>query len=204
MRKFHKYLGLILLIPFLGWAVTGVFFFIKPGYQAAYERLSVRSYPIVESMMINPRENWQETRSIKTILGLHLLVKIDNQWQHWDPVTNSTVEVASESDVKRLVTDAISSNLARYGKVVTVEKTDTNDFKITTEKAINIKFNWQQLSFRQSGPDTEFIDMIYKVHYLQWTGIEIIDRFLGVIGLAAVVILGLLGLKMSLRKRPVN
>ena len=32
-RRAHRMLGLILLLPICGWAVTGFVFFIKPGYE---------------------------------------------------------------------------------------------------------------------------------------------------------------------------
>ena len=76
MRKFHKILGLVLVLPFVGWAVTGVFFFIKPGYSEAYQSLKVKSYPISSRLpALTPSPDWQEIRWTESVIGLHLLVK---------------------------------------------------------------------------------------------------------------------------------
>jgi len=45
-RKLHKITGLILLLPFIAWSATAVFFLIRPAYEQAYERLAVREYPL--------------------------------------------------------------------------------------------------------------------------------------------------------------
>lgn len=41
----HRLLGIVLLLPMLGWAGTGLVFFVKPGYDAAYGELKVRDVP---------------------------------------------------------------------------------------------------------------------------------------------------------------
>ena len=40
-RLLHKIIGVVLLLPLLGWAATGAIFFIKPGYAGAYEQLAI-------------------------------------------------------------------------------------------------------------------------------------------------------------------
>jgi hypothetical protein len=35
-RTAHRLLGLVLLAPLCGWALTGLVFFFKPGYARAY------------------------------------------------------------------------------------------------------------------------------------------------------------------------
>ncbi len=41
-RRFHRLLGLVLLLPILGWAATGLVFFTKPGYAQAYAGIQIR------------------------------------------------------------------------------------------------------------------------------------------------------------------
>ena len=41
-RILHRIIGIALLLPFFGWAITGMVFFIKPGYAGAYEILTPR------------------------------------------------------------------------------------------------------------------------------------------------------------------
>ncbi|TQV77237.1 hypothetical protein FLL45_04635 [Aliikangiella marina] len=200
MRKLHKYLGITLLLPFIGWVITGLFFFIKPGYQAAYESLSVRTYPLVATISYTPQKNWQQIKVIKTILGKHLLIKEDMGWVQLDPSSYERLASPTKQAIKKLIDDATQMNSERYGNTVSIEALENGRFLVTTDKQIKITLDWNSLSLRQIGPDTEFIDQMYKIHYLQWTGNKTLDKYLGVIGLAAVLILSLLGLKMSLRK----
>ena len=87
LKKIHTILGLILIVPLLAWAFTGLIFLIKPGYSQAYEQLSLQLYPIDQHDIALPEKPWIEVRLLKTILGHHLLVKSDNTWQHLDPIT---------------------------------------------------------------------------------------------------------------------
>ncbi len=57
-----------------------------------------------------------------------------------------------------------------------------------------------RLSLRQRGRDTERIDLLYRIHYLQWTGIPNLDRLLGALALTFVLALTLLGLRLALRR----
>ncbi|MBV1909425.1 MAG: hypothetical protein KUG78_08885 [Kangiellaceae bacterium] len=197
MKKIHKKLGLILLLPFVCWTVTGVFFFIKPGYQQAYQSLAIKSYPLDTAIGIPDDSSWNEVRLINTILGTHLLVRTGDNWQQLDPKSLRQRAVPNESEVRQLVADAISEDKSRYGEIEFVSNTE-----VKTSNNIEINLNWSQLQLSQKGPDTNFINLMYKIHYLQWTGIAAFDKFLGIIGLALVLILSLLGTRMALVKNP--
>ena len=54
VRKFHRLVGLVMLLPLITWAATGAVFFIKPGYGAAYDALPIRTYPIEGSITVRP------------------------------------------------------------------------------------------------------------------------------------------------------
>lgn len=58
------------------------------------------------------------------------------------------------------------------------------------------------MSLQQRGSDTRRIDLLYRIHYLQWTGIKILDKVLGFTGLALVLTLTALGAWLAFR-RPV-
>ncbi|TQV87290.1 PepSY domain-containing protein [Aliikangiella coralliicola] len=199
MKKIHQYLGLLMLLPFLAWAVTGVFFFVKPGYKQAYEKLSIQTYSLAQLPEVATEPGWQEMRWVRSILGLHLLVRESDKWHHIDPQTMQVNDTPTMRQVRRLVDDAVQMNPQRYGNIQTIE-----DLKVTMDTGVVINLNWSQLKFYQKGPDTHFINRMYKIHYLQWTGIETIDRVLGIIGLTVVVILALLGTLMTFRRRVKN
>lgn len=92
------------------------------------------------------------------------------------------------------MTDAISVNPQRYGRIVQVAGltalTDTN---------VEIKLDWTRLTLQQSGRDTRRIDLLYRIHYLQWTGIKSLDNVLGLLGLTLVLALTVLGARLAIR-----
>ena len=195
-RKIHRTIGLILLLPMLGWAITGVIFFIKPGYKEAYGQLPLKKYPIEKSLIISPKNKWEEVKLSKTILGHHLLVKVDGIVKHLDPATLQEKAPPSSLQYKRLIEDAVSTNKERYGEVVTVSNNNA-----LTSTGVEIKLDWLNLALKQKGNDTKLIDFLYKIHYLQWTPSTLINQFFGAIGLLLLIILTLCGFKIYITNR---
>jgi len=200
MKRLHQYLGLLMLLPFVAWAITGVFFFIKPGYKAAYESLPVKTYPLSIESMIAPRlpntVDWIELRQIRTILGDHIIAKNVDGWQQLSPLSFEVINKPTSEEVSLLVKDAISINKVRYGDIKSID-----DLSIITTTNIRISLNWKQLSFYQQGKDTDFINTMYDIHYLRWTGIKSVDQVLGLVGLALVLILAGLGILIMVKRQ---
>jgi hypothetical protein len=190
-RALHRILGLVMLLPLTGWAITGAFFFIKPGYAGAYELLQVKTYPLEPNIALQTDPSWFEVRLIKTILGEHLLARTSNGWLHLDPHSLQSKPEPSREDVVALVADAASANPARYGRVSGI-----NGSTIITDTGVSIELDWNRLSLTQHGKDTDRIDLLYKIHYLQWTGVKTIDKVLGALGIILVVVLSGLGARL--------
>jgi len=184
-----------MILPFFAWAVTGFIFFVKPGYGGAYEILQPKAYPLDKDVSINPDPQWLEFRFLRTTLGDHLLVKTAEGWQHLDSATLAPRSAPSDQEIRALVQDAISVNPNRYGQIV-----DISASRITTDTGIRITLDWNRLSLSQRGPDTDQIDMLYRIHYLQWTGLAVIDRVIGITGIVLILILSAVGLKLFLSK----
>lgn len=180
----------------VGWAITGVIFFIKPGYKGAYEQLALKTYPIEKPLTIFPKKKWEEVKLIKTILGHHLLVKIDGNVEHLDPVTLQKKETPSSSQSKRLIEDAVSNNVERYGNIVSV-----SDNYAKSSTGVEITLDWRNLRLRQKGDDTKLINLLYKIHYLQWTPFKEVNQILGIIGLLLLITLSVFGFKIYIRNR---
>lgn len=182
-----------MLVPLFGWAITGFIFFVKPGYEGAYELLQPKTYPMDgEKIAVTPDVSWLEFRYFKTVLGNHLVVRTAQGWQHLDPATLAAKAKPTEEEIKKLLLDAFSANPQRYGQVSTIE-----GGTVTTTTNVRVALNWNRLSLQQTGKDTERIDWLYKIHYLQWTGVKWLDRILGMLGLALIVILSVLGLMLQ-------
>ncbi len=195
LRKAHRVVGIVLLIPFFAWALTGLFFFIKPGYAGAYEMLAPKTYPLGEQTPVKADANWQELRYIRTILGNHLLVRTTAGWANLDPVTHQPRSLPSDSELRSLLKDAFSSNPQRYGEIVSVSGNTAK-----TNTGVEVSLDWNRMSLQQKGTDTDRIDLLYKIHYLQWTGQKSIDRVLGLVGIALVLVLTTLGALLAFRR----
>lgn len=192
MRKIHQILGLLMLLPFIAWAVTGTYFFFKPGYQEAYQPLNIKTYPLsaIENL---PSGTWLKSKQINTVLGQHVLLKDNTQWHHFIMPNWQAIEAPTKAQVTALVSDAITANKIRYGEIKSVTGN-----KVMTTTDVTITLNWPQLSLRQQGKDTDFINTMYNIHYLRWTGNKTLDQYLGVIGLFLVLVLAGIGTWMTI------
>lgn len=195
-KKVHRFLGLLLVLPLVGWIVTGFIFLIKPGYSGAYEMVSPNLYPIEDVFTIDPKEDWVETRLLKTVLGHHLLVNNGRQWLHLDPQSMTEKARPSDADVVRLLEDALKFNKERYGVIQS-----SRDSEFITTTGIELSLDWNALRISQYGRDTKLIDTLYKIHYLQWLGNRQANNVLGVIGLLALTLLVIYGVVLYLRSR---
>jgi len=195
VRTLHRILGIVMLLPLAGWAITGAVFFIKPGYAGAYEQLAIRTYPLDDNMPIRIQP-WREARLVKTILGTHLLTRTDTGWRNLDPATLRIAPVPSQDKLRLLFEDAFAANPDRYGRVAT--QTDQN---ARTTTGVEVTLDWNRLALQQRGRDTDRIDALYKVHYLQWTGVKALDKVLGVVGLLLLVTLATLGVRLAFGRR---
>ena len=190
-RALHRIIGLVMLLPLTGWAVTGAVFFLKPGYGDAYELLQVKTYPLEPNIALQADPSWLEVRLVKTILGEHLLARTSNGWLHLDPSNLEPKPEPSIDEVRALVTDAVSANPARYGRISGIEGST-----ITTDTSVRIELDWTRLALAQRGKDTDRIDLLYKIHYLQWTGVNSLDKVLGALGIILVLVLSGLGARL--------
>jgi hypothetical protein len=193
-KRLHKLIGLTLLLPFIGWVVTAFIFYFKPGYDQAYESLRFKTYPLENINILPGNPQWREIRYFRTILGNHLCVRRENTWVQLDPVTLETRPAATEGDLRTLLIDAFSSNPGRYGSIAVISEEG-----IVTTTGVRITVDWERMNLYQRGADTDLIDLLYKVHYLQWTGIETVDKILGPLGLLLILILSILGITLALK-----
>jgi len=190
-RVLHKTIGIVLLLPFLGWAITGAIFFIKPGYSGAYEQLTVRTYPLEDNLSLRAQA-WREARVVKTILGTHLLVRTDAGWRNLEPATLRIAPAPPQEKLRLLFEDAFTANPDRYGRVAS-----QIDLTAHTTTDVDVTLDWNRLTLQQRGRDTARIDALYRVHYLQWTGYKTLDKILGLVGLVLLVTLTYLGARLA-------
>lgn len=192
-RSFHKILGLIMLLPFIAWSTSAVFFLVRPGYDEAYERPNVRQYPAQSAYTIPVNEDWLETRYFNTVLGEHLIIRQLDGWRHLHADSLQEWVLPSQSQVSLLLEEAIAANARRYGELISVDGSQA-----TTDTGVELSLDWTTLSISQSGRDSRWIDRIYSIHYLQWTGIELIDNLLGLAGLFLLMTITYTGSRLAI------
>ena len=198
VRRLHRWVGIVMLLPFVGWAIIGAIFFIKPGYGGAYEAIAVKTYPLDAAVTLPSNPTWLEARYLKTVLGEHLLVRTATGWTHLDPATLKERPAPDAVALRALLDDAFTANPARYGHIARID-----GLSVTTDTGVRVTLSWPRLSLTQRGPDTDRIDGLYKIHYLQWTGIAAVDKVLGLVGLVLILTLSGLGVWLLLRSRAV-
>lgn len=195
-RKIHRLVGITLLLPFVAWSTTAIFFLVRPAYNDAYEQLQVRQLPMQNIIQFVPDPDWQEARFSRTVLGEHLLVRDSQGWQHLDAFALDPRPGPTGEELRLLVNDAISHNPERYGQVESMSGMD-----VVTDTGVDITVNWESLTMTQRGPDTRWIDLVYDIHYLRWTGFEVFDRIFGLFGLFLLMYMTYSGARMALGRR---
>lgn len=190
--RLHRWTGIVLLTPLLAWCLTGLVFLIQPSYGAAYEALPVRAYPLSEPLTIRPQEDWLEYKVLRSVLGTHLLVRSASGWRHLNPATMAPFEGDAQQQ-RSLISDAIAAKSERYGYLL-----EGQSDPYITSTDVRISLQWNTLSLQQNGLDTQWIDRMYRVHYLQWTGVKPLDKALGVLGLLLLILISVSGVRLLL------
>jgi hypothetical protein len=90
------------------------------------------------------------------------------------------------------VADALAARAERYGGVSRVDGTT-----VETSTGARVTLDWNRLSLSQRGRDTDRIDALYRIHYLQWTGVPSLDKVLGFMGLTLLLALSGLGARLA-------
>lgn len=195
-KKLHRLIGLAVAVPLLLWALTGIVFLVKPGYAGAYDQLSPQRYEIRNAIRLMPAKDWREIKLFRTVLGDHLIVNAGGIWRHLDPATLLDRPPPSESELKALIGDAITSDSERYGNIV-----DVQSGKVSTDTGVEITLDWSRVKLEQRGRDTRLINTLYKIHYLQWLGEQKADKALGVLGILLLIASLASGLIMVRKRR---
>ncbi|MDO8908143.1 MAG: hypothetical protein Q7W55_06555 [Pseudohongiella sp.] len=195
-RRIHRLTGIVLLLPFLAWSSTAVFFLVRPAYDQAYEQLRVRQLPVIGSLTLAPAAEWEEMRVFRTVLGNHLIVREAGRWQHLNADTLIPWAQPDASEMQRLLEDAFNANPTRYGRVLAME----NNLALT-DTGVQISINWDTMSLYQTGRDTYWINKVYDIHYLRWTGYRPFDNVFGLFGLFLLMYMTFSGARMAFGRR---
>ena len=178
--KLHRWLAIVLVGLLVVWSATGLLFHLKPGWDRAYDQL---------------RAERSKVESLDTAIG-------PLQRKAGELVdANGSKLVLDEAAVRTLVIDAVSRSphRAAYGDIASVSLTErTAQVKFTSGITVEVGRHDARLS--QRGADTDRIDWLYRIHYLQWTGNATFDRAFAVLGLVLIWAVMIPGLVLFVRR----
>lgn len=214
LRSFHKWMGLILLLPFLVWTVTGLLFALKPGWGPAYEYLSPWSTPPKQPVRAMSLASFAATSAAEDAISIELqhsalgpLFKLENApgsegGTLFDATSGKRLDPLSIENAETLVLAGVAKSMdsSRYGSLKSHEAKGT-DIEFVFSGGPHVTINLHTASLRQSGPDTERINWLYKLHYMQWTGNARLDRIVGFAFLVFVWLLAGAGVVLTWRVR---
>lgn len=189
----HRFTGALLLLPLAAWTLTALFFLLRPGFEQAYAPLQPNRLPLDPAIQLQPDPAWEEARLFRTVLGHHLMIREAGQWRHLNAATLEPFAPPDRIALQALLEDAFLSNPQRFGRLVTAE-----EGQATTDTGVHISLDWNTLTLSQSGRDTRWIDRVYAIHYLRWTGHRRIDQAWGLLGLMLLLYMTYSGTRMLL------
>lgn len=204
--SFHRWAAVVLVAMLVVWSITGLLFHLKPGWNRAYDQLSVKRDEPIDLASIVPMASLtapagtslkpSSIELFQTALGPMYRVTTAEGSSIIDATTGKARSFTPE-EVTRLVDDAVSHSPFenRYGAHVGI----ANDaVRYAGDQVVTFSPTTMRLS--QEGRDTRRIDWYYRMHYLQWTGNPTVDKVLAIGGLALIWIVMIPGVVLFVRQ----
>ncbi|MBI5434804.1 MAG: hypothetical protein HZA52_18370 [Planctomycetes bacterium] len=220
MRRFHRLLGTILVLPLVLWIATGVLFHVKHRYDEAYEALAVppESAPDWSRATVAPADVLATGLADAPLtLAAHPSGRLAYFGRRGaapvaiDAETGAPIEPASDGVARRWLAAALarSPHAARYGEEIGAEearetsaRTGAEDpvLVVRTSGAKTVRIDRVTGEIRQSGELNSFIDATYAMHYLQWTPWPALNVALVLVAVPLVLLLAFTGARLALQK----
>lgn len=223
MRRLHRIVGSLLVLPLVVWIATGVLFHVKHRYDEAYEALAVppERAPDWASARLAPADVLARARvEPPLVLGVHpsgalaYFARRADAPIAIDATSGAELALAGEADARRWIAAALarSPHAARHGELVAevaplatnVRSTRTGVadpalvFETTGAKRITVDRVTGELA--QTGALNDFIDATYALHYLQWTPWSAVNVGLVLVALPLVLLLAATGVRLLFAK----
>ncbi len=193
------------------WSSTGLLFHLKPGWDRAYDQLSAerRASPL-QLAVVAPvgalRASHADAAIVRielfdTALGALYRVTTTEGSELVDATTGRSRPPLDAADARTLASDAITRSAHRdgYGAISDV----VLDARVATLRFASgavVEVGRRDARISQRGPDTDRIDWLYRIHYLQWTGNRSVDRVLSMLGLAWIWAVMVPGIVLFVRR----
>ncbi len=192
----------MLVIPLVVWTVTGLLFHLKPGWSRAYDMLDPERPGMVHLDRLTLPANVTHVEAFATAIGPLARVTTDKGDELYDLDSGTRRSPLSIDVAQALAVDAIkrSKFAASYGDCAKVTSTETS-VKLECSDGPTIEVGRNDARISQRGPDTDRIDWLYRIHYLQWTGMKTFDKIFALVGLGLVWLVMIPGIVLFVRRR---
>jgi hypothetical protein len=198
-------------LPFALWATTGLLFHLKPGWDRAYERLSIESQePTLDAAVLidvmSILGNGAPATRVElfgSVLGPLYRISRAGGTSLVDGQNGSLISPLSRAEGLRLVDNAVARSPHRdaYGERIAV-KFESKQLRVRFKGGRTVSLNRNSGELAQKGSDTDVIDWLYRIHYMQWTGQVWADRILSTTSIVGVWLVTMLGVVLLARSRP--
>jgi len=221
MRRFHRMIGLTLVLPLLLWVFTGLLFHVKHRYGEAYEALAVPRAvePDWSLARISPAQVIDRgLAEAPLVLDVHPSGRLVYYGELGgapvavDAVSGATLDTATPQEARAWVAAALakSPNAQRYGSEIGSEPSKASSARTRSENpALTLRFSGAKTvrvdlitgEITQTGALNDFIDATYRVHYLQWTPWSWLNIALVLASIPLVLVLAATGMRMAFARR---
>lgn len=203
-RTIHRWLAIVLVAPLVIWSITGLLFHLKPGWSRAYDMLDAeRPGATFHATQLANVGDFEHLDVFDTAVGPLARVTTAKGTQLLD-LGGKPRSPLSIEDARTLALDAVarSAHRAEYGEPGAITATDER-VTIAFSAGPVVDVGRADARISQRGPDTDRIDWLYRIHYLQLTGLKTADRVLAVVGLALIWLVMIPGVVLFVtRSRP--
>jgi len=203
-RRVHRWLAIVLVIPLIVWSITGLLFHLKPGWSRAYDLLDAERPGAVHLDKVATALGDAAVTHVElfdTAIGPLARVATAKGDELYDAASGTKRSPLPIDAARALAVDAVarSPHAAEYGALARVSSTDTT---VTLEYAgATVGVGRNDARITQRGHDTDRIDWLYRIHYLQWTGNPTLDKLLGLAGLVLIWLVLIPGVVLFVRRR---
>ncbi|HEX7699772.1 MAG TPA: PepSY domain-containing protein [Kofleriaceae bacterium] len=201
-RRVHRWLAIVLVIPLVIWSITGLLFHLKPGWSRAYDLLDAERPAQVHLDKLVLPEGVTHVEVFSTAIGPLARVTTPKGDELYDADTGTRRSPLPIDAAQALAVDAIARShyASTYGATTRVTSTEaTVTIELADGPVVEVGRNDGRLS--QRGPDTDRIDWLYRIHYLQLTGNKTFDKILALAGLALIWLVLIPGVVLFVRRR---
>jgi hypothetical protein len=201
-RRIHRWLAIILVIPLVLWSITGLLFHLKPGWSRAYDMLDAERPAELHLDKLASLPPATHVEVFATAIGPLARITTSKGDELYDADTGTKRSPLTVEAAQALAVDAIAHShfASAYGAPIHVTSSETTvTIELAEGPTVEVGRNDARIS--QRGQDTDRIDWLYRIHYLQWTGNKSLDKVLAVVGLVLIWLVLIPGVVLFVRRR---